>query len=245
MEKVRLFNIDVDNLTMSETLDLITQNIKDKKQIHHCVINAGKVVAMQHNAELFESVASADLINADGMGIVYASRFLGKTLKERVTGIDLMIHLLSICGREGYTAYFLGAKKEIVEAVVNTVRQKYGEQVVAGYRDGYFSPEEEATIAQEINESKANILFVAITSPKKENFLHRHKDALKDVNFIMGVGGSFDVIAGKVKRAPVWMQNIGLEWFYRFIQEPRRMWKRYMLGNTKFIWLTVKQRFGA
>lgn len=245
MRKIRLFDIDVDNLTMSETLDLISQNIKERKQIHHCVINAGKVVAMQHNVELFESVASADLINADGMGIVYASRFLGKTLKERVTGIDLMIHLLSICSREEYTAYFLGAKKEIVEAVVNTVRQNYGEQVVAGYRDGYFNPEEEDSIAQEINESNANILFVAITSPKKENFLHRHKDALKNVNFIMGVGGSFDVIAGKVKRAPVWMQNIGLEWFYRFIQEPGRMWKRYLVGNTQFIWLTVKRRFSA
>ena len=120
---------------------------------------------------------------------------------------------------------------------------KYSPDIVAGYRNGYFKKSEEQKIAMQISESKANILFVAISSPTKENFLYENKLLLQNVNFIMGVGGSFDVVAGKVKRAPYWMQKIGMEWFFRLAQEPRRMWKRYFIGNTKFIILVFKEKF--
>ena len=141
--------------------------------------------------------------------------------------------------------FFLGATENIVQKLVAIYEEKYSEDIIAGYRNGYFDEQEESDIARNISESGANILFVAITSPKKEIFLNKYKDQLKNVNFIMGVGGSFDVISGKIKRAPIFMQRIGLEWFYRFLQEPRRLWKRYLLGNIKFIWLVIKEYFNS
>ncbi len=119
----------------------------------------------------------------------------------------------------------------------------YSNGIVAGYRNGYFKKSEERAIAQQIADSGAQILFVAITSPLKENFLYENRDLLKSVNFTMGVGGSFDVVAGLVKRAPVWMQQSGLEWAYRVYQEPKRMFKRYMVGNWKFMMLVMKHKF--
>lgn len=130
----------------------------------------------------------------------------------------------------------------MVKEVVNKYSNQYSSDIVAGYRNGYFKKEEEKEIAREIADSGANILFVAISSPTKENFLYENKELLKKVNFVMGVGGSFDVVSGKVKRAPLWMQNYGLEWFYRFAQEPKRMWKRYLVGNSKFMYLVLKER---
>jgi len=228
---------------MTETLSLIDTAIKNQSQIHHVVVNAGKIVSMQNDAQLRESVNSSDLINADGQAVVWASKFLGKPLKERVAGVDLMANSVEMAHKNGYQIFLFGAKEEVVTEVAAIYEKKYGKQLIAGYRNGYFSKEEEPIISKEIAESGANMLFVAISSPTKENFLFNYKDLLKEVNFIMGVGGSFDVISGKTKRAPVWMQNAGLEWFYRFLQEPKRMWKRYLVGNTKFIVLVFKEKF--
>jgi N-acetylglucosaminyldiphosphoundecaprenol N-acetyl-beta-D-mannosaminyltransferase len=246
MEKpVFLLGTPVHNLTMQETLALIEATIDRKEHIHHTVVNAGKIVAMHENPELRESVINADLINADGQAVVWASRILGKPLKERVAGIDLMENLVALAHRNGYKVFFLGAKEEIVKKVVEQYSQKYNASLIAGYRNGYFSKEEEAGIARQIADSGAQILFVAITSPKKENFLYQNREVLQPVNFIMGVGGSFDVVAGFVKRAPHWMQTTGLEWLYRVYQEPGRMFKRYLVGNTKFIKLLLHYKFGG
>ncbi|OUV72776.1 MAG: glycosyltransferase [Flavobacteriales bacterium TMED123] len=243
MGKINVLNIPIDAITMQETLQKVETAIATKKQIHHTVVNAGKVVLMQTDKELEKSVVEADIINADGQAVVWAANLLGKHLPERVSGIDLMEKLVKISFEKGYKCFFLGAKEEVVKKVVDIYREQYSEQIIAGYRNGYFNKREEEKIAKKIADSGANILFVAITSPKKEIFLNTYKEQLRNVNFIMGVGGSFDVIAGKVKRAPVWMQNIGFEWFYRFLQEPRRMWKRYLIGNAKFICLVVSSIF--
>ena len=246
MEKpVYLLGTPVHNLTMQETLALIEATIDRKEHIHHTVVNAGKIVAMHENPELRESVINADLINADGQAVVWASRILGKPLKERVAGIDLMENLVALAHRNGYKVFFFGAKEEIVKKVVEQYSQKYNASLIAGYRNGYFSKEEEAGIARQIADSGAQILFVAITSPKKENFLYQNREVLQPVNFIMGVGGSFDVVAGFVKRAPNWMQTTGLEWLNRVYQEPCRMLKRYLVGNTKFIKLLLHYKFGG
>ena len=138
---------------------------------------------------------------------------------------------------------FFGATEEVVTKLVNIYKEKYSELIVADQRNGYYDKSQEENIANKIADSGADILFVAITSPKKEIFLNKYKKQLQNVKFIMGVGGSFDVISGKVKRAPIWMQNFGLEWFYRFLQEPGRMWKRYLVGNLKFIYLVFKALF--
>lgn len=241
-ERSTFLNTFIDNLTMKETIGLVSQSIKNKTQLHHTVINAGKVVAMQKNVELRESVNNSDIINADGQAIVWGARILGEKIKERVAGIDLMNNLVELASENNYKIYLLGAKEEVVSKLVDIYSNKYGQQIIAGYRNGYFRQEEEKEIIQDIANSGANMLFVAISSPIKENLLFKYREELKAVNFIMGVGGSFDVITGKVKRAPIWMQNAGLEWFYRFLQEPQRMWKRYLIGNTKFILLVLKEK---
>ena len=241
--KIDFLTIPVDALTMVQTIDKIDNCIKNNEHIQHVVINAGKVVAMQTNKALYDSVVSCDLINADGQSIVWATRFLGKHLPERVAGIDLMQNLVILAAEKGYKCFFLGAKEEVVGKVVDYYSKKYNKDIIAGYRNGYFTADEEAEVAKQIADSKANILFVAITSPKKEIFQSKYQDILGSVNFTMEVGGSFDVIAGVTKRAPHWMQKIGMEWFFRFIQEPIRMWNRYMVGNYKFIKLVVKEKY--
>ena len=243
MNRICILNSNIDNYSMDETIDAIEEAIRSGRQLHHVVVNAAKIVAMQKDPELRTSVNSSDLINADGQAVVWASSFLGKPLKERVSGIDLLTRLVELASVRGFKLYFLGAKEEVVRKVVDIYSDKYGDQIIAGYRNGYFKQEEESGIARDISDSGADILFVAISSPTKENFLYRNRDQLAKVGFIMGVGGSFDVVAGKVKRAPKWMQNAGLEWFFRLIQEPGRMWKRYLIGNTSFILLVLKERF--
>lgn len=240
--RIHTLNTIIDNLNMQETLQVINDTIDSGAQLHHVVVNAAKMVAMQTDLKLRQSVNSCDLINADGQAVVWASRILGQPLKERVAGIDLMENLVELAHKKNYKIFFFGAKEEVVSRVVNKYKIKYSKDIIAGYRNGYFKKEEEVGIAKQISDSGAHILFVAISSPTKENFLYDNKEALGGVNFIMGVGGSFDVVSGLVKRAPLWMQNIGMEWFYRFAQEPKRMWKRYLIRNIKFIWMVFKAR---
>lgn len=241
--KVDVLGIPVDAITMKETIAAIDNAIKNGLHINHVVINAGKLVLMQKDKELFNSVVSCDLINADGQSIVWAARMLGREIPERVAGADLMQNLIELSYEKKYKCFFFGAREEVVKKVVELYSQKYGDEIIAGYRNGYYSKDEEVLIARQISDSGTQLLFVAITSPKKENFLHEHRDILKNVNFTMGVGGTFDVIAGITKRAPSWMQKTGLEWFYRFLQEPSRMWKRYLFGNARFLWLVMKEMF--
>jgi N-acetylglucosaminyldiphosphoundecaprenol N-acetyl-beta-D-mannosaminyltransferase len=232
-----------DNLSMTETIQEVEEAIENKRQIHHIVINAGKIVSMHKNKELRKSVNNADIINIDGQAVKWAAQFLGKPVKERVAGVDLFEKLLEFAHQNKYKVFLLGATDEVVNKVAEKISQNYDEKVIAGIQNGYFKKEEEALIVSKINETQPQMLFVAISSPKKELFLDKYKYNLKDVNFIMGVGGSFDVYSGLIKRAPVWMQRYGLEWFYRFLQEPKRMWKRYLVGNTKFIYFVLREKF--
>lgn len=241
MNKIHILNTSIHNLNMYETMEIVDSAISKGEQLHHVVVNAGKIVALQTDLKLRQSVNESDLINADGQAVVWASRLLGKPLKERVAGIDLMINLVQLAYQKNYKIFFFGAREEVVKEVVDTYSNEYSPNIIAGYRNGYFRKDEEQTIANQIAKSGANILFVAISSPTKENFLYENKTLLQKVNFVMGVGGSFDVVAGKIKRAPLWMQKVGLEWFYRFAQEPKRMWKRYLVGNSKFISLVLKE----
>lgn len=243
VKKAILFNTPIDAISLKETVDRVESAIQNNQQLHHIAVNVAKIVKMQTDKELYDSVLSADIINADGMPLVWVSRLIGTPIPERVSGVDLMQELVRLSANNNYKIYFFGASKEVVSAVVEIYKKDYGQGIIAGFRNGYFSEHEEQCISQEIADSGANILFVAITSPKKENFLFRNKQILQKVNFIMGVGGSFDVIAGKVKRAPRWMQKSGLEWFYRILQEPKRMWKRYLVTNTLFIYYLAKEFF--
>lgn len=242
-EKKELFGIGVDNLTMQESIDVINKSIDSKQPIMHIVVNAAKLVHMQRDEELFQSIKNADLVNADGMAVVWASKLLGRPLKERVSGIDLFLNLVKNAQLRNETIFLLGAEEKVVKKVAEIFKKDFGEGIIAGYHHGYFSKEDEDKLVKQIVDSNATYLYVAMSSPKKEIFLSRYKRELSSVGFIMGVGGSFDVISGKVKRASEWMQKAGLEWFYRFLQEPKRMWKRSFIDNGKFIAMVIQEKF--
>jgi N-acetylglucosaminyldiphosphoundecaprenol N-acetyl-beta-D-mannosaminyltransferase len=225
---------------MEETVGLIDAAVAADRFTQHVVVNVAKIVNMQRDPQLDASVRECDIINIDGMGVVLGARLLGHNVPERVAGVDLFHELLAMSASKGYSVYLLGAKNEVVGETTRRVQQLYPGLKLAGYHHGYFWDDEEAMV-NKVRESGAQLLFVAITSPKKENFINRWRDQL-GVTFVMGVGGTFDVVAGKVKRAPVWMQKWGLEWLYRVIQEPRRMWKRYLVTNSKFAWMLLKTK---
>ncbi len=237
-----LFGIPVQGMTMDQALDKIHDTIVKRKHLQIGVVNAAKIVNMQRDSMLNDDVMSSDLILADGASVVWASKILGCPLPERVAGIDLMYGMLARGNKHKYRVYCLGASEKVSQIVEKTIKKDFPNVVVAGRRNGYFNDTEEEEIANDIFESKADILLVAITSPKKEKFLARWSDKIK-VSICHGVGGSFDVMAGKVERAPESWQRLGLEWLYRLKQEPRRMWKRYLVTNTLFCWLIVKEIF--
>ena len=157
MSRVSICNIPVDALTMQQTIDLIDKAIREKRSIHHVVINAVKVANAQKDKVLKDSIISCDIINADGQGIVWASHLLNKPLPERVAGIDLMEASVKLAAEKNYHIFFLGAKEEIVKSVVNIYTNKYGKDIIAGYRNGYFKKEEEPIITKQISDSNANM----------------------------------------------------------------------------------------
>ena len=191
--------------------------------------------------ELRRIINDCALVNVDGMPVVWASRLLGKPLKERVAGVDLFEALMRRAGDKGWRVFLLGAREEVVQAVRATYQRKYPQLAIAGCRNGYWSGEqEEAAVAEQVRASRADLLFVAISSPKKEQFLGRYQGAMQ-VPFAMGVGGTFDVADRPRQAGAAWMQKAGLEWFYRFLQEPRRMFRRYFIDDMAFIWLLIKE----
>ena len=241
--KIDFLGIPIDDYTMKETIYQINQFIKENKRISQASINAGKVVLMKKDQDLYNSVISSNIINADGQSVIWASHFLGKHLPERVAGCDLMQELVKLAYEKKYKCFFLGASDVVLKKMIDSYVLIYGSDLIAGYQNGYFSKNEEPSIAKQIADSGAQLLFVGINSPKKEYFLFENRELLQKINFTMGVGGSFDIIAGVTKRAPLWLQKIGLEWFYRFLQEPGRMWRRYLFGNAIFIYLVLKEKF--
>ncbi len=238
-----LFGVPVNMATMSQVLSRAEECIAARTSLHLGMVNAAKLVNMRSDALLRDSVLASDMILADGMSVVWASRLLGRRLPERVAGVDLMFELLRVGSEKGYRFYCLGATEEVVAEVVRRIGERYPGAVVAGYRNGYFKETDEAGIIEAINASEADVLFVAMSPPKKEQFLARWAETLR-VPVCHGVGGSFDVFAGKVKRAPEIWQKLGMEWMYRVVQEPRRMWRRYLVTNTRFLWMVLVAMLG-
>ena len=239
--RYQILNTYVNVLSLDETIKEVEKIIENRQPTQHVVINASKVVLMDKDRKLREIVNSCPLINADGASIVWAAKKLNIPLKERVTGIDLFLKLVEVANKNEYKIYLFGAKENVVLKVKTIFEKKYSNIKIVGYRNGYFTEDDEAKIISEISKSGADMMFVAFSSPQKEYWVNKYLYNL-NIPFIMGVGGSFDVVAGVTNRAPKWMQDCGLEWFYRFIQEPRRMWKRYIIGNIKFIMITYKEK---
>jgi N-acetylglucosaminyldiphosphoundecaprenol N-acetyl-beta-D-mannosaminyltransferase len=243
-----LFGVPIAAVTLAEVVALVDEAIAWGRRLHIGVVNAAKLVNMRRDPELARDVASSDLVLADGMAVVWASRILGAPLPERTAGIDLMFAILESANRHAYRVYCLGATREVLDRTVAAFRRDYPRAQIVGAQDGYFSADDEGRVAAAISAAQPDILFVGMSSPRKEAFLARWSSQL-GVPICHGVGGSFDVAAGMVQRAPQLWQRAGLEWLYRVKQEPRRLWRRYLVTNTLFVEMVVielaRRLFGA
>ncbi len=231
-----LFGIPVNALSMAGALSVVDRTIGERGRLLIGVINAAKVVNMRRDRALREAMSRCDIILADGIAVVWAFRLLGQRLPGRVPGIDLMHAMLQAGMSRGYRVFLFGATEEVSVVVQQRIEEAYPGVVVAGRRNGYYEASEEREIVASIKASRPDILLVAMSPPKKEIFLSRWVEEL-GVPVCHGVGGAFDVLAGKVKRAPAVWQRWGMEWLYRVVQEPRRMWRRYLVTNATFGWM--------
>ncbi len=234
-----LFGLNLDAVTLDEAVSRCRLAMDSDQRMLVGVLNAAKVVNLRSDAFLRDSLLECDLLVADGQSVVWASRILRRPLPERVAGVDLFQSLLDLAHQEGRSIYLLGARQEVLDRVVNVVNDRWPGVKVVGARDGYFTTEETAQVAEEIRAAAPDMLFLGMTSPKKEIFLGTHGHAL-GVPVLHGVGGSFDILAGLTRRAPERWQRLGLEWAYRLVQEPGRLWRRYLRTNTAFIGLVVR-----
>jgi N-acetylglucosaminyldiphosphoundecaprenol N-acetyl-beta-D-mannosaminyltransferase len=239
-DRARIMGVDIDRLDMDETVARIARMIELGVPAQHVAVTVAKIVAVRDDDRLRGIVESCDLVSVDGQPVVWASRLLGDRLPERVTGIDLMFRLLEVAEERGYRVFVLGAKEDVLETGVAKLVERYPRLAVAGFHHGYFADEESAEVCAVVRAAKPHILLVAMSSPRKEYWLADHAAEL-GVPFSMGVGGSIDVVAGLTKRAPDFMQRHGLEWFYRFVQEPRRLGPRYLRTNARFAGLLTRE----
>lgn len=208
----------------------------ENRPIRHTVLNVAKLINLRNDPELASDVATSDLIGIDGQGIVLGMRVFGEARGQRVAGIDLFIELLRHCAQTGGYPFILGARQEALDAAIIEAKRRFPGLEFAGSRNGYSTSDEALEVVQMIRSSKADCLFVAMPTPHKERFLNAHAEML-GVPFTMGVGGSVDVLAGQISRAPQWMQRSGLEWFHRLLKEPRKMFWRYTRTNGIYAWL--------
>lgn len=241
-DRINILGTSIDVLNNKDTISLVEKYVITKTPLHLMGVNADKINSANHNKLLHEIVNKCGIINADGASVVLASKFLGKPLPERVAGIDLMQDLVRLSAKKNYSVFLLGAKKDIVEATAKVLKNKYKKLNIVGIHDGYFEEKEWDKIADLLLSKKPDFVFVGITSPIKEYLIEYLQN--RGLNSVfMGVGGSFDVISGKIPRAPKWMQKANLEWLFRVSCEPKRLFKRYFLGNTEFIKNVIKEKF--
>ena len=233
--RIVFLNCPIDPLTREQVLERCLRWCRERNSPRTVItLNATVMMMMRRDRQLFEACTAGDLILADGMSVVWAARMAGPRIPERMAGVDLMKDLLAEASRSKLRVFFLGAREEVLAKLIRMVKQQYPGVVIAGYRNGYFEKSEYDIIINNIRKSMPHMLFVGMPSPFKEVWCQKYREQLQ-TPLIMGVGGSFDVLAGVISRAPQWLQNIGMEWSWRLLQEPRRMWKRYLVNNTKFI----------
>jgi N-acetylglucosaminyldiphosphoundecaprenol N-acetyl-beta-D-mannosaminyltransferase len=236
--RANVLGCEIDALDMEATVARCDELIRAGGYAQHVAINAAKLVLLQEDAALRQIVADCALVSADGQAVVWAGRLLGTSLHTRVAGIDLMDRLLARAAERGYQVFILGAREDVLEQAVTRLRDRH-EGIDLAYRNGYFTEAETESVCEQIREAHADILLVAISSPHKERFLAEHGPTL-GVPFVMGVGGAIDVVAGITRRAPRAWQRLGLEWLYRLLQEPRRLFRRYAVTNAQFALLLAR-----
>ena len=234
---VPLHGIRVNRLTMGEALEILDRFIRTGGPHHIITLDASMCVTAQEDAGLRRIIENADLITPDSSGVLWACRKQGQPLPERVSGVEIVERLCELSSQRDYKLFFFGAAPGIAESAAQKMREKYPGCRIVGVRDGFFKPEDEAVIVEQIREAAPDILCVALGIPKQEHFIDRNREAL-GVPVMIGVGGTLDVFSGSVKRAPVWMQRASLEWLYRLYKNPRKIGK--VMTLPRFVWMTLR-----
>lgn len=237
MKKENILGVDVSTLSYDKLKCNIVEDIKNNKKSFIVAINPEKILKARKDKNLKELLNKATYQIPDGIGVVYASKLTKGNIKSRVTGIDCMEMLCELSNEKGYRIFMYGAKEEVVVKAKEELEKKYPKINIVGYMNGYEKDNDK--ILKAINKSKAEIIFVAMGSPRQELWITNNMDKLC-VNVYQGVGGSFDVLSGNIKRAPKWMQDCGLEWLYRLLKEPKRIFRQIKL--IKFIGLAIFKR---
>lgn len=238
-DRVEILGVKVDKVTFDEALDIAEGFVKEEGVSTIFTPNAEIVMCAQRDAELMEILNNADMCTADGIGVVYGSKILKDPLPQRVAGFDLVCALLERLAKTGDGVFLFGAKPGVAESAKAKMEEKYPGISIVGCRNGYFKPEDEGEIVQQINESGAKLLLVCLGAPKQEKWITAHKSELK-VNLCMGVGGTLDVFAGVAKRAPEIFIKLNLEWAYRILSNPSRIGRFAALP--KFMIKVLKSR---
>lgn len=232
-DRVDLFGCPFDRVDLQQAVAQVEAAIAQRGRLTQSVgVNLDQLLKMQEDPAFREIILQCDQITADGQPIIWLSRLFGDPLPERVPSVDIMQALLPLAAAKGYKIFLLGTKQELLDRAAAAMRQQHPGLPIVGQRNGYFQEADEPELVRQINESGADMLFVAISSPKKEQFVERNRAALQ-VPFVMGVGGAFDIAAGQYTRAPRLVQKVGLEWAWRVAQEPKRMGPR-VLHDLKF-----------
>jgi N-acetylglucosaminyldiphosphoundecaprenol N-acetyl-beta-D-mannosaminyltransferase len=238
--RVELLGYPIDRVSMDEAVERCRSFLNgDRRPRLVITLNAAVLALAEQHEPLARVISGGDLVLADGVSILWATRLLGGRLRDRVAGVDLMERLTTMAHDHRLRLYFLGARPEVVRKVAERVEVEHPGAVVVGARDGYFQPEDWGQVIEQIRESRADMLFVAMPTPFKEIWCGAHLEDL-GVPVVLPVGGAFDVFAGFIPRAPRWMQDHCLEWFWRLMMEPRGKWRRYLTLNTSFVLLCLK-----
>jgi N-acetylglucosaminyldiphosphoundecaprenol N-acetyl-beta-D-mannosaminyltransferase len=231
LSTVDILSVPIHNITQAETLSLIADFIASRQPHQLCTANPEFVMAAQADSEFMTILRDADLCLPDGVGLLWASKVLGKPLRERVAGSDLVPAIATEAAERGWRVFFLGAAEGVAERTASILRSRHPQLIVAGTWAGSPDPKEDEAITARIRAARPDVLFVAYGAPAQDKWIARNRDRL-GAPAMLGVGGAFDFIAGVAERAPRWMQKLGLEWLHRLIRQPWR-WKR-MLALPQF-----------
>jgi N-acetylglucosaminyldiphosphoundecaprenol N-acetyl-beta-D-mannosaminyltransferase len=240
MPRVRILNGAFDPIVIAEAVDAIAAMIRSGARGWVATVNVAVLMMMRSDQRLQRFVDRAALVVADGQPIVFASRWRAPSLPARVAGIDLLEALLTRAQSERFGVYLLGARPGVVDAAARRIGDRWPDLRVCGTADGYFSAEEAAERARAVAHSEAQILVVGMGVPRQEYFLETHWPEL-GASIAIGVGGALEVLAGVQPRAPKVLQRLGLEWLFRLAHEPRRLWRRYLVTNSQFVFLLLRE----
>lgn len=245
MDKIKFLNINIDNITMKQSIEKIDGFIQLNKRAYIVTPNVDHIVRLENDSEFKEVYDNADLVLTDGMPLIWISKWLGNPIVEKVSGSDLLPEVCKLASIKKYRVFFLGAAPGVAEKAAENLQNRYNGLNICGCYSpklGFENDKDEINkIIEMINNFNVDILALALGTPKQEKFIYKYRNKI-NAKVTLNIGAAIDFEAGNVKRAPKWMQNSGLEWFYRLCKEPRRMFKRYIIDDLKIFNIYFRYR---